>query len=60
MIELTPNLVPYISGSAIPFGLLHQICACHIINLIVKSGLKRIKEKLGDFCKAIFWLNSSN
>jgi hypothetical protein len=54
MTELTPNLVPYIPGSAIPSGLLHQRCACHIINLIVKSGLKRIKEKLEDFCKAIF------
>jgi hypothetical protein len=28
---------------------MHQCYACHIINLIVKSGLKRIKEKLEDF-----------
>jgi hypothetical protein len=40
--------------------LLHKRCACHIINLIVKSRLKCIKEKLEDFCKAISWLNSSN
>jgi hypothetical protein len=59
MNELTPSLVPYVSDSAIPSALLHQRCACHIINLIVKSGLKCIKEKLEDFCKAISWLNSS-
>jgi hypothetical protein len=39
-------------------GLLHQRCACHIINLIVKSRLKHIKEKLEDFCRAISWINS--
>jgi hypothetical protein len=53
MNELTPSLVPYVSGSAIPSALLHQRCACHIINLIVKSGLKCIKGKLEDFRKAI-------
>jgi hypothetical protein len=51
MIELTPNLVPYVTGYAIAYGLLHQRCACHIINLIVKSGLKCIREKLVDFIK---------
>jgi hypothetical protein len=56
MNELTSRLVPYVSGSA----LLHQRCVCHIINLIVKSGLKRNKEKLEDFHKAIFQLNSFN
>jgi hypothetical protein len=60
MIELTPNLVPYVTGFAIASGLLHQRCAWHIINLIVNSRLKRIKEKLEDFHKAISWLNSSN
>jgi hypothetical protein len=60
MSELTPSLVLYVSGSAIPSALLHKRCVCHIINLIVKSRLKCIKEKLEDFCKAISWLNSSN
>ena len=39
---------------------LHQRCACHIINLIVKSGLKRLKHYLDDFRIAINFLNSSN
>jgi hypothetical protein len=60
MNELTLSLVPYVSGSTIPSALLYQRCACHIINIIVKPGLKRIKEKLEDFRKAISWLNSSN
>jgi hypothetical protein len=60
MTELTPHLVPYVTGSAIASGLLHQRCACHIINLIVKSGLKCIKEKLENFHRAISWPNSSN
>jgi hypothetical protein len=60
MTELTPNLLPYVCGSANAARLMHQHCACHIINLIVKSGLKRIKEKVEDFHRAISWLNSSN
>jgi hypothetical protein len=40
--------------------LLHQRCACHIINLIVKSGLKRLKSCVNDFRTAITYLNSSN
>jgi hypothetical protein len=51
--EITPSLVPYVFGFAIPSALLHQRCPYHIINRIVKYGLKHIKEKLEDFCKAI-------
>ncbi|WVZ92646.1 hypothetical protein U9M48_038693 [Paspalum notatum var. saurae] len=40
--------------------LLHQRCAYHIINLIVKCGLKRLKAYLDDFRTAINFLNSSN
>jgi hypothetical protein len=36
-----PNKVKYL--------LMHQRCACHIINLIVKSGLKRLKPYNEDF-----------
>jgi hypothetical protein len=39
---------------------LHQRCACHIINLIIKSGLKRMKPYLNDFRTAITFLNASN
>jgi hypothetical protein len=39
---------------------LHQRCACHIINLIVKSGLKCLKEYVDDFRTAILSLNASN
>jgi hypothetical protein len=42
------------------YTLVHQRCACHIINLIVKSGLKRLKPFLEDFRTAINFLNSSN
>jgi hypothetical protein len=48
MIELTPKLVSYVCGSANAAGLMHQCCVFHIINLIVKSVLKCIKEKLED------------
>ncbi|WVZ77162.1 hypothetical protein U9M48_025060 [Paspalum notatum var. saurae] len=39
---------------------LHQHCACHIINLIIKSCLKRLLPYLEDFRTAITFLNSSN
>jgi hypothetical protein len=38
----------------------HQRCTCHIINFIVKSGLKRIKPFTEDFRTAINFLNSFN
>jgi hypothetical protein len=52
---LTPSLPSYV-GSI----LLHQRCACHIINLIVKPDLKRLNMYLEDFRTAISFLNSSN
>jgi hypothetical protein len=58
--QLVPQLVTFVTCSLTASNLLHQCCACHIINLIVKCGLKRIKEKLEDFRRAISWLNSSN
>ena len=42
------------------YSLVHQRCACHIINLIVKSGLKRFKSYTKDFKTAINFLNFSN
>jgi hypothetical protein len=58
--QLVPQLVPYVTCSLTASDLLHQRCAYFIINLIVKCGLKRIKEALEDFHRAISWLNSSN
>jgi hypothetical protein len=55
MDDLTPSLSSYVGSS-----LLHQRCACYIINLIVKSGLKRLDTYLDDFRTTIFFLNSSN
>ena len=52
-------LSPQISGY-VGTLFLHQRCACHIINLIVKSGLKRISAYLESFRTAISLLNSSN
>lgn len=40
--------------------LLHQRCACHIINLIVKSGLKRLNACIDSFRDAISFINCSN
>ena len=39
---------------------LHQRCACHIINLIVKAGLEVFKPMLHAFRTAISFMNSSN
>ncbi|XP_072147154.1 zinc finger BED domain-containing protein RICESLEEPER 2-like [Setaria viridis] len=67
MSTLIPKFVGYLGPDPEPLdsdkalvGLLHQRCACHIINLIVKSGLKRIKAYLEAFRTAISFMNSSN
>ena len=52
---LTPKISGYIGTI-----FLHQRCACHLINLIVKSGLKRLSTYLDAFRIAIYILNSSN
>ena len=69
METLTPMFTGYLGSDPSPepldtnkrkYTLVHQRCACHIINLIVKSGLKRLKPYLEDFRSAINFLNSSN
>jgi hypothetical protein len=69
MAKLIPKFIGYLDPDSEPLdkdkdkvlhGLLHQRCACHIINLIVKSGLKRVKSYLEPFRTAISYLNSSN
>ena len=52
-------LTPIFSTYANSF-LLHQRCACHIINLIVKNGLNILDPCLQAFCTAISFLNASN
>jgi hypothetical protein len=52
---LTPSLSSYVRST-----LLHQRCACDIINLIVKSDLKCLKLYLEEFRTTISFLNSSN
>ena len=42
------------------YHVVHQRRACHIINLIVKSGLKRLKPYIEVFRTAINFQNSSN
>jgi hypothetical protein len=55
METLTPMFVGYLCSFLAPtnedphkrkYNLVHQRCACHIKNLIVKSGLKRFKVTL--------------
>ena len=69
METLTPMFAGYLGPDPTPepvdpskrkYSLVHQRCACHIINLIVKSGLKRFKPYTEDFRTAINFLNSSN
>ena len=52
METLTPMFAGYLGSDPAPdpldhnkhkYSLVHQCCACHIINLIVKSGLKRFQ-----------------
>ena len=67
MEPLTPMLAGYLGPDPTPepvdpskrkFSLVHQRCACHIINLIVKSRIKRLKPYLEDFRTVINFLNS--
>ena len=69
METLTPMFFGYLGFDPAPtlfdphkrkYCLVHQCYACHIINLIVKSGLKRLKPVTEDFRTAINFLNSSN
>ncbi|XP_066333309.1 zinc finger BED domain-containing protein RICESLEEPER 2-like [Miscanthus floridulus] len=69
METLTPMFAGYLGSEPAPtpsdpnkvkYHLVHQRCACHIVNLIVKSGLKRFKPYTEDFKTAINFLNSSN
>jgi hypothetical protein len=59
--HLDSNLAPDpLDPNKRKYTLMHQRCACHIINLIVKSGLKRFKPYTEDFRTTINFLNSSN
>ena len=67
METLTPMFVGYLGSDPTPdpsdpnkrkYSLVHQCCDCHIINLIVKSGLKRFKPYTEDFRTTINFLNS--
>ena len=48
------------SGNVVNTMFLHQRCACHIINLIVKEALEALKPLIETFRTAISFLNSSN
>ena len=52
---LENNLSEYIGGI-----LLHQRCACHIINLIVKSGMKLVSSNIENIRNALLWIHNSN
>ncbi|KAK2646270.1 hypothetical protein Ddye_021465 [Dipteronia dyeriana] len=38
----------------------HARCACHIINLIVKSGLKKVESQIDNIRGALGWIMASN
>ena len=65
MNTLTPLFACYLGPGPVDpsnrkYSLVHQHCACHIINLIIKSRLKMLKPYTEDFRTAINFLNSSN
>ena len=49
-----------IASSSVNSMFLHQRCACHILNLIVKEALTTLKPLIETFRTAISFLNSSN
>jgi len=62
-IEVVVNASSNDSGdldNAVNSMFLHQRCACHIINLIVKEALTALKPLIEKFRIAISFLNSSN
>jgi hypothetical protein len=56
MDALKPILKQYLGADLF----LHQSCACHIINLIVKESLVGVKPMIDAFRIAISFMNSSN
>ena len=56
MDKLKPILREYLGADLF----LHQRCACHIINLIVKEALVAVSPMLDAFRTAISFINSSN
>jgi hypothetical protein len=54
------NQLNHVLSSYVGSLFLHQRCACHIINLIVKAGLDVFRPMLSAFRTAISFLNSSN
>jgi hypothetical protein len=54
------NQLNHILSGYIGSLFLHQRCACHIINLIIKAGLDVFRPMLSAFRTAILFLNSSN
>jgi hypothetical protein len=55
MERLSPSLSGYVGTL-----FMHQRCVCHIINPIVKCGLKRLQPYLDSFRTTIVFLNASN
>ncbi|KAK3229454.1 hypothetical protein Dsin_001335 [Dipteronia sinensis] len=55
-IELFDNST--IPNTAVKF--FHARCACHIINLIVKSGLKQVESRIDNIREALSWIMASN
>ena len=47
--------IPNIAGK-----FFHARCACHIINLIVKSGLKQLESQIDNIRGALGWIIASN
>jgi hypothetical protein len=56
MDKLKPILKEYLGADLF----LHQRCACHIINLIVKEALVAVTPLIDNFRTTISFLNSSN
>ena len=55
MTYLTPTLSQYAAS-----WLLHQRCACHVLNLIAKCALKHLDKNLNNIRLAMSWVNASN